>query len=409
MPESLLGRRFRLGYFLGIGLYVHWTFALIIAYVALVTSDTGAFGMAFAVGQLLGVFLCVTLHEYGHALAARQFGISTADITLLPIGGVARLKRVPRIPWQELVIAVAGPAVNVLIAAGLIGGFWVLSESDALLATVRYFVAASFAFPLDEQAAATVQDLFARPSATGFMLTMLIVNIMLVVFNMIPAFPMDGGRVFRSVLAMGLEYRRATRIAARVGLVCAILIGVIALTSEPPNVIAVMIALFVGYAGMAEARQVELLESVRGLTVGHVMVPARETLSMDLTLPEVIGRFRLTAAPALPVISSVGTVIGMLPLSAVQAAARGGAAAQTTAGQLLNHDHPTPGVQRSDPLESALLRGNRWQRQLPVVDAGGELQGILDLDTLVIRSELARLSSVAAPAPYRRFNQLSEP
>jgi len=365
--------------------------------------------MAFAVTQLLGVFLCVTLHEYGHAMAARQFGISTADITLLPIGGVARLKRMPRIPWQELVIAVAGPAVNVVIAAGLLLGFLILSHSEALLATVRYFVAATFASPLDEQSAATVQDLFARPSVTGFVITMLIVNIMLVVFNMIPAFPMDGGRVFRSILAMGIDYRMATRIASRVGLVCALLIALLALTAESPNLIAVFIAVFVGYAGMAEARQVELMESVRGLTVGNVMVPSTDTLPMDLTLAEVIGRFQSTAAPALPVMSSVGTVIGMLSLREVQTAVRRGTDPQATAGQLLNHEAAAEAVRVGEPLESAVQRGSRQHRQLPVVDPHGRLCGILDLDTLVIRSELARLSGSAAASSYPRFNRLSEP
>ncbi len=115
MPESLLDRRLKLGTFLGIGLYVHWSFALVIAYVAISTRSLGAIGVAFSITQLLGVFLCVTLHEYGHAMAARRFGIATADITLLPIGGVARLRRMPRIPWQELVVAIAGPAVNVVI------------------------------------------------------------------------------------------------------------------------------------------------------------------------------------------------------------------------------------------------------------------------------------------------------
>ncbi len=225
MPESLLVRRLKLGNFLGIDLFVHWTFGLVIAYVVFASSDTGTEGMAFAVTQLLGVFLCVTLHEYGHAMAARQFGISTADITLLPIGGVARLKRMPRIPWQELVVAVAGPAVNVAIGAALIAGFFALTDLTVLAATLRYFVASIMGLPLDEQTVATVNEVFTSPSFAGYAVTMLIINIMLVLFNMIPAFPMDGGRVFRSLLAMGIDYRKATRIASRVGLGCACLLA----------------------------------------------------------------------------------------------------------------------------------------------------------------------------------------
>lgn len=408
MPESLLGRRFMLGRFLGIGLYVHWTFALVIAYVAMVSSDTGVWGMAFAVIQLLGIFLCVTLHEYGHAIAARQFGISTADITLLPIGGVARLKRMPRIPWQELVIAVAGPAVNVAIAVSLFLLFFVLTDGAALISTVRYFVAATFGLPLDERSATTVSELFQAPSLAGFAITMLIVNLMLVVFNLIPAFPMDGGRVFRSVLAMGIDYRRATRIASRLGLACAGLLAVLALTSESPNFILVLIAVFVAYAGMAEARQVDVLESVRGLKVGDVMVPTATGLPMDTTLGDVVARYQATAVTALPVVSSIGTVVGMLPLGDVRRAIAEGVAANATAGQLIDRRKAQETVHVSEPLEAALMRGQRAARQIPVVDDLGQLCGVIDLETLVIRSELAKQAAAYRQADSRgqfRFDQ----
>ncbi len=213
----MLGRRLSLGNYLGIGLYVHWTFALLVIYVAFSASTEGGLGMVYGVSQLLGVFLCVTLHEYGHALAARQFGIPTLDITLLPIGGVARLERMPRIPWQELLVAVAGPAVNVVIATVLWFSFVAWGPRDLIDVLAGR--------PVDEAAMQYAVTLLTEPSLIGFAVTMLIVNTMLVLFNMIPAFPMDGGRVFRSILAMMIDYRMATAVASRVGLICAALMA----------------------------------------------------------------------------------------------------------------------------------------------------------------------------------------
>ncbi len=407
MPESLLDRRLKLGKYLGIDLYVHWTFALVIAYVAFASSETGADGMAFAIAQLLGVFLCVTLHEYGHAMAAREFGIATADITLLPIGGVARLKRMPRIPWQELVVAVAGPAVNVVIGTLLVAGFFVLTDLTVLDATLRFFIRSTVGLQVDEQTIATVTDVFTAPSIAGFAVTMLIVNIMLVLFNMIPAFPMDGGRVFRSVLAMGIDYRRATRIASRVGVGCAAVLAVLALSADPPRWIPVMIAAFVAYAGMAEARQVELMESVRGLTVSDVMVRTTDGLPMDLPLGQVVARWNSSQVAAMPVVSIVGTVVGMLDLREVQRAVVTGVNLQTPAGQLINHQSPVHAIRDDEPLEAALVRNSRQRRQIPVVNVQGQLSGIVDLDTMILRSELAKAMRHDQQYLATRFDQSS--
>ena len=152
--------------------------------------------------------------------------------------------------------------------------------------------------------------------ALGFAVLMLLVNIMLVVFNMIPAFPMDGGRVFRSLLAMVMDYRKATSIASRVGLVCAALIAFFALSANPPNPIPVLIAAFVGYAGLGEARQVEVMESVRGLTASQVMIRTNLSLPMDMPLAEIVSSngngFR---CPRCRCCRITGTVVGMLELT----------------------------------------------------------------------------------------------
>src|SRR2546428_8461559 len=191
--------RWRLGELFGIVIYMHVTFLLLIGWVALSHLMAGH-GFAQALGGILFIvllFACVVMHEYGHALTARHYGIRTQDITLLPIGGVARLERMPRDPIQELWVALAGPAVNVAIAAVL-------------------FVLVSL-FP---SAAAPTH---VRLVGGSLLQKLLWVNVSLVVFNLLPAFPMDGGRVLRALLARGMERVQATRAAASLGEAMAVL------------------------------------------------------------------------------------------------------------------------------------------------------------------------------------------
>ncbi len=382
MPESLLDRRLKLGTFLGIGLYVHWSFMLVVAYVAITTRAGGPTGMAFGIAQLLGVFFCVTLHEYGHAMAARRFGIGTADITLLPIGGVARLQRMPRIPWQELVVAVAGPAVNVVIAVALLVGFVLFSDAN--------LVWAFWAGTVDQEMVNAMFEMLTSPSLIGFAILMLIVNVMLVLFNMIPAFPMDGGRVFRSVMAMGMDYRRATMIASRVGLLCAVLMAFFALSTDPPNPVLVLIALFIGYAGIAEARQVDVMEQVRGLTPRQVMIQVPATLPIDTPLDQVADQWKSTSLAALPVVAPDGMVVGMLRLADVARAIAAGTDATSTAGQLVNYELTPEAIGVDEELEGALTRTGKHFRQIPVVDDVGRLLGVVDLDSMLARGEISK-------------------
>jgi len=216
---------YKLGSPFGIGLYVHWTFGLLLAF--LLISGAGLGAVAF----VLAIFACVTLHEYGHALAARHYRIPTDSITLYPIGGVARLANMPPDPKQELVIALAGPAVNVVIAALLFPlAFLFSSDFTALI-----------------------------PGAPGgFIAQLVAVNVTLVLFNMIPAFPMDGGRVFRAILSMRRSYASATDIAARTGQAIAVAFGIYGLFS--PNFLLVFIAIFIYIAAGAERRSAFLRE-----------------------------------------------------------------------------------------------------------------------------------------------------
>lgn len=213
----------RVGRIFGIPLHMHLTFPLLLGFFALTALvRTGSVLVALsAVVFVSAIFACVVLHELGHALAARRFGIRTLDVTLLPIGGLARLERMPRDPRQELWIALAGPAVNVAIAGVL--GIWLALTGFA--------------------------DGLGLASAS-FAARLLTVNLGLVAFNMLPAFPMDGGRVLRALLAQRMSYTRATDLAATVGKGMAILFGVVGVFSNP---MLIFIALFVWSGATQEA------------------------------------------------------------------------------------------------------------------------------------------------------------
>ena len=212
-----------LGSISGIAIRVHWSF-LIVPFMAYFSNVDQGQGFALIwVAMSLAVFGCVLLHELGHAFAARQFGIGTRDILLLPIGGVASLERMPRNPLQELWIAIAGPLVNVVIAGVIFLGL--AFSSLSITSTLGWFLS-----------------------------TLAIINLVLVAFNLIPAFPMDGGRVFRSVLAIFIPYVQATNIAATVGKFCAIGLGLYGLFTG--QFMLLLLAGFVYLAGQAERMMV---------------------------------------------------------------------------------------------------------------------------------------------------------
>ncbi|MFG0261780.1 MAG: site-2 protease family protein [Novipirellula sp. JB048] len=394
----MLERRLKLGRFLGIEVYVHWTFALLVAYVAFETRSEGPLGIAFGMAQLFAVFFCVTLHEYGHALAARRFGIPTLDITLLPIGGVARLQRMPRIAWQELVVAVAGPAVNVVIATLLLSGFYLFGGIEILAEILDIFVG-----PRPSLEAAPIDaEISVAPSLLSFGVILLAVNIMLVLFNMVPAFPMDGGRVLRSVLAMVTPYRRATFLASRIGLACAILMAMIGVYFYTPG--PVLVAMFIAYAGLSEARQVDVMESVRGLTVANVMTQSPMSIPMDASLDEIAKRWESTPAASLPVTAPGDIVIGVLRIKALLEAIQSNLNPHTTAGEIA--DHNAPFALEYETLESAILRTGPRYRQCPVVDAEGCLAGWLDMDSMLVRGSLRRYLATR-PSVVERFDAVT--
>jgi Zn-dependent protease/CBS domain-containing protein len=247
----------KIGEFAGIGVYMHATFLLLLGWVAFVHWQDGQSGAAVVSGLafVLAIFACVVAHEYGHALTARRFGIRTREITLLPIGGVARLERMPDEPRQELWVALAGPLVNVVIAGGL---FLWLQFTGALV-------------PVEQLAV----------QSGSFLERLMMVNLFLAAFNMLPAFPMDGGRVLRAVLASRMEYTRATQLAANVGQGMAFLFGFAGLFGNP---MLLFIALFVWIGAAQEASAVQMKSALGGIPVSRAMLSDFRTLQPGDTL-----------------------------------------------------------------------------------------------------------------------------
>lgn len=247
----------RLGRFLGIDVFVHVTFVLFLVWLGYATyAQTGQAALALkTTAFIVTIFTCVLLHEYGHALTARRYGIPTKDITLLPIGGVARLERMPADPRQELLVAVAGPAVNVVIAAAI--AIWLKLDN-------------------------TLHLLGANRLLSGdFLVDLLKWNLLMVAFNMLPAFPMDGGRVVRALLAMRMPYVKATRAAATVGQGMAFLFGLAGLLTG--HFMLLFIALFVWIGASNEAVDAEETSLLTGLRARDAMMTDFRLLSPNDT------------------------------------------------------------------------------------------------------------------------------
>ncbi|NND95697.1 MAG: site-2 protease family protein [Pirellulaceae bacterium] len=283
-----MGGSLKLGRIAGIDLKIHWTFFLLLLWVGISPLLGGGTIVAAAMNLLLivAVFACVVAHEYGHALAARRYGIATQDITLLPIGGVARLREIPKDPIKELVVAIAGPAVNVVIAI-VIGA--------ALIAYGAF--------------AATTITLTEALSGIQFWQTLMAINVFLVLFNAIPAFPMDGGRVLRALLALRMDRVRATDIAASIGQTIAIGFGVIGLFGNP---LLILIAFFIYFGARGEAEHVRRTTLIGDLPVRAAMIANFIKVGTSELLDSVRDRLLEGMQQDFPVMDERGFPVGML-------------------------------------------------------------------------------------------------
>jgi Zn-dependent protease len=371
VEEHRMGWSWRIGRIAGIDVYMHFTFLLLLAWVGISHySARQDLGDALAgVLFILALFGIVVLHELGHALAARRYGIATRDITLLPIGGVARLERMPSDPWQEFVVAVAGPAVNVAIAAGIFA---------VLVLGVGRFPA--------------IVD-FLRPVRGGFLDQMFWVNVSLVIFNMLPAFPMDGGRVLRALLAMKLDYVQATQIAAMIGQGMALLFGFLGLFSILSPML-IFIALFVWMGASQEASMVQMRAALAGIPVARAMITYFHALRPNDPLSRAIEYVLAGFQQDFPVVEGE-EVVGILTRTDLTAALsqRG---QQMLVGDVMRREFVT--VDPRDMLHTALARLQECEcHTLPVVQ-DGRLVGLMTTDNLAEVLMIQQSLSQSRPA-----------
>jgi Zn-dependent protease len=260
----------------GIDVYLHMTFLILIAWIALAywQLEGTLIAVISGVSFILALFFCVVLHEFGHALTARNFGIRTKHIILLPIGGIASIERTPEDPREEIIIALAGPAVSFAIALLL---WLLLSASQGLV-------------PIEEL------------SVTGgsFLQRLMIINILLAAFNLLPALPMDGGRVFRALLALWMEPARATRIAAGVAQAMAVLLALVGLRY---NLFLVFIAVFIWIGAASEAGMATIKSALSGLPAGRAMLTDFQLLAPDESLARAVELTLSGSQKDFPVVS----------------------------------------------------------------------------------------------------------
>ena len=261
-----------LGTVAGIKIKVHWTFFFLIVWIVFSELKQGGStnSVLFNLALVLAVFLCVVLHELGHALTAKRFGIITKKITLLPIGGMASLERIPESPKEELLVTLAGPFVNIVIA--LILYFIIpVNEFMHLNFTETFEVLMSFTFQ-------------------NFLFYLYVVNIGLVIFNIIPAFPMDGGRILRAILAMNMNRVKATQIASSIGQFIAVVFLLLGLLYNP---FLIIIALFIFLGAYGENQIVQHLALLKGHNVEDAMIINITTFSpedpIDLVVNKIIS------------------------------------------------------------------------------------------------------------------------
>lgn len=263
---------------------VHFTFALLLIWVGAVYFGQGGWAAAFAgIAFILALFACVVAHEFGHILTARRYGIVTRDMILLPIGGLARLEHIPRIPQQELLVALAGPAVNLAIAA-------------ILLILVGGFPETGW------------QSLF-DPEAR-FLDRLALANLLIATFNMLPAFPMDGGRVLRALLAFRIDHGQATQIAASIGQGIAFAFGLLGLLGGNPLLI--FIALFVYLGAGSEALMGRVQHAIEGYLAGSAVITSLERLTPDQRIAEAADMLIRTTQKELPVVDGMGRFQGLV-------------------------------------------------------------------------------------------------
>jgi stage IV sporulation protein FB len=354
-----------LGSFKGTAVRIHVTFLLFLAWIAYSAWQRGGADAARdSVLFIVSVFVCVVLHEFGHILTARQFGIVSPSVTLLPIGGVADIDKMPDKPYQELLIALAGPMVNVVIAAGLFLMLGAINPADVT--------------HVDDPAVGLLQRLAAT-------------NVFLAVFNLVPAFPMDGGRVLRAALAMWLGQERATRIAALIGQGFAFLLGFLGLTSG--NAILVFIALFVYFAAAGEAQMTLVSETTRDIRAAEAMETRIAVIDRAASIGEAVNIVLATSQEDFPIVDAGGRLTGLLARADIIEALQ----TQDANAPVAAFARKEPATVAPDATLDTALEKLHSGAAVGVVDAEGRLLGLLT------RQSIGEVMLIKSARPDWRF------
>jgi Zn-dependent protease/CBS domain-containing protein len=353
----------------GTAVRIHVTFLLLLAWIWFAFYQQGGTEAAWqGVAFISLLFLCVVLHEFGHVFAAKRYGVNTRDVTLWPFGGIASLERMPDKPSEELVVAVAGPAVNVVIAAVLM---------------------LAFGAQLDVENLTRIQD-----PTVSMVDKLAVANVFLVVFNLIPAFPMDGGRVLRALLAMRMGHAQATQWAAAIGQGFAVAFGILGIFSG--NVILIVIAVFVFLAASGEASHAQLRSVTRGSLVADAMITKFESLSTQATVNDAIDCLIRTTQKEFPVVDGSGRLRGVVTRDLmIRALKELGAGAPVL--EFMETDIPTVSARAS--LDTAVRALTELGK--PAVGAtgpDGRLVGLLTAENL------GKMMLVQAASPQRGGN-----
>ncbi len=350
---------FKIARFAGIDVYVHATFLLLLTWIGwhywLSEGNLGA--VIVGISFILLLFSCVVLHEFGHALTARRYGIRTRNITLLPIGGVASLERMPDDPRQEIIVALAGPAVNLFIA--LLLWVWLLLSNNL------------------------ITDASVLSDSNGFLHRIMVINLVLAIFNLLPAFPMDGGRVVRAALSMRVGHHQATKVAANIGQALAMGMGILGLLYNP---FLMFIAVFIWVGAAAESGMEEVKHGLSHITAGNAMINDYQTLRVDDPLSRAITLTLAGSQKTFPVRSG-DKLIGVLTQNDLLKGL------QAEGEHTLTQQWMQSGVQQADvdePVQRVLERLENCQCPLLSVTKSGRTVGIVDLENI---SELINIQA----------------
>ncbi|SIR33460.1 site-2 protease family protein [Maribacter ulvicola] len=351
VKEMVMKGVFKIGSVSGIKIQIHWTFTLLLIWVAFLEIQKGSGLHRILLNEALIVvlFLCVVLHELGHALTAKKFGVETKNILLLPIGGVATLEKMPEKPIQELLIALAGPLVNVAIAMLLF-----------------LFVPVKSYFNFD---AIVLEEILYETTLQNFLFYLFVANVMLVLFNLIPAFPMDGGRVLRALLSFRLGRLRATDIAANLGQGLAFVFFILGLFFNP---FLILIAFFIFFGAYSENQSVKQRNVLKGHLVREATLTNITKLHSKNTIQEAID-ILLAGTEKDFVVTEEGKIIGVLSQKDIIKNVK---TPTMIIGDIMQRKFKTVDV-NMEILKALEMIGNEKNNFYPVVE-NGRLFGAID-------------------------------